>query len=658
MNRASGRGAEAGSEPIHDLIVAKYEVLEQIGASAVGTTYKARHALLETMCSVTVLPAELTDDPRQLALLQAAVRATSRLRHEHIVPVVDFGREAGRYHLVEWFVEGESLEHLLREAGPLGPPGALHIARQLADALAYAHESGVVHGAVTPGSVRVQRGVHPRAMLAGFGTAALAAAGPYSAPERLAGKEVDARSDVFSLGLLLFEMLEGRPFLPGGEDEIRAVVLQGSGPLLPQFSRILPPGVSALVARAIRRSPGERQQSMDEVRRQIVACLQRVGQSSIESKAPVPRDLPVRRHAIIVVDDAVREPSDDVAKEAVEEPPRVAVKVRPSARQPRIPGRVLMAAPRTSRRPMRVVGAILVAVVALALAWPLVRVDGVAPAARGRVPAAPDASVAASRDESARPERPAIAVEEPAPEPAAPEPVVGGAEPQAPAPPVPPAVADEAVQPDAAADETLTVVVLDPARNVAPRIVSQRPREREAISVTEGGTLEFSVRAIDGDPGDQPTYAWFVDGRRVGSRAGWRFVAPPAATATEHTIEVRVTDRAGLEAPRVSWRVAVTPRMSERNVHDWLARLTSAWERKDVATLRLYGIVSDEAEAEAIRKRLRVSIANETIRVEGSHASVGFDRAQIDERGKLIRSRREAYELEKQPNGFIGVRAR
>src|SRR5207245_9160937 len=102
MNEArDDRRVEAMTKESHTVMAGKYEVLEELGDGAAGTTYKVRHALLDTLLCVRVLPAALTDDPRQLA----RVRQAFQLRHDHIVPVVDFGEEAKRYYLVEAFVE-------------------------------------------------------------------------------------------------------------------------------------------------------------------------------------------------------------------------------------------------------------------------------------------------------------------------------------------------------------------------------------------------------------------------------------------------------------------------------------------------------------------------------------------------------------------------
>ena len=436
---------------MQEIIAGKYEALEEMSASAAGTTHKVRHVLLDALCSLTVVSPTAEQRPQ----VEDAVRRAYRLRHDHIVPVLDFGREADRYQVVEAFVEAEPLDRVLREAGPLPRAEALHVARQLAAALGHAHENGVVHGAISPASIRVQRGIPPRAMFSGFGAAVSASLDPaalrrHSAPERLAGHDVDARSDIFTLGLLIFEMFEGEPFLPDGEDEIRALLLHGTEPLMPRFSRIAPTGVSALVARAIRRSPAQRQQSMAQLQSEIDACLRRLGETGARVRGAASVDSPVRR-AGIVVDDALLEPGDEADDEP--EPAR-------------------NAAPRAVRRPALATG-ILAAAGVLVLAWPLVHAAGPMRAALKRVGLAADAPVDPSS---------AAAASAVPPAPAIPAPAVAAAEPQAPAPSAPPpAVAGagekESERPWAAVAGRRT----KPVRSRTRHILRHRPRGRAAV---------------------------------------------------------------------------------------------------------------------------------------------------------------------------------
>ena len=659
------------------LIARKYELLEEIGPGAGGSTCRVRDTVLGSNLTVTVRSEQIAGDPELLARLERRVQQACELRHQHIVQVLGLAREGKKRRVVEASVDGEPLDQVLRERRALPPMDALHIARQLADALAYAHDQGVIHGGLTPASVLIQDTVPPRAMLAAFGSAGLDSGPgavppillPYAAPERLTGVDVDVRIDVFALGLVLFEMLEGKRFFAGADDsELTNLLRDGSGPLLPQFSSILPPGVSALVARMIRRSPAKRQQTMAQVRSEIDACLPRVPSSAPAartSKAPpaspaargrtaAPREAKKR---VMVQMPAVE--TDEPSHEPTPDPTPDPILVR----------RVLTRASAPHRR-TPAAGVALVAAVIVALGWPIVRSVGMAPAASARLSSTP-AAPARPREPVAA--KPALVDEErhPARAEAAAAPVTllpdVGAAPESSVP----AVADAAYAgqrddvPTPRAAETsadLASSKLCPPPNVAPRIVSYQPHRRDSVSVMEGAPVAFRVQATDPDVSDPVTYAWFLDGRKVGGQPSWRFVAPLVATAAAHTVEVRVSDGDGAKAPPVTWHVEVTPRMTETNVRDWLGRLAGAWERKDVSTLRIYGIVTTDAEADALRKQLarsdayRVSIANDAIRTHGNHATVAFDRTEVDKRGRVVSSRRESYELEKQPNGFIGLR--
>ena len=606
----------------------RYEMLAPIATGALGTTYRARHLQQDAQVAVTVLPGTVGQDRALLDRLQAAVRAAAGLRHEHIVPVIELDEEADGFRLVEALVEAEPLTTVLRE-GPLAAVDALHVARQLADALGYAHERGALHGALAPDAVLLVRAVPPRALLAGFTTAAVVApALPYVAPECLRREAADARTDVFGLGLLLFELFEGRPFFSGTED-VRRVLLEEKTPLVPRFSRLAPSGVSALIARALRRAPGDRQQTMNQMRGEIDDCLRRLGEQPAAQSVAVPS----RRRAVLVVDDTVDDEADDApaavaakATGATTAPARKAP--RGPTREASFPAYVVVGA--GGRRPaIPNPGKVLIAVLLLALGWPLWRASWTKP--HDVVRPAPPASHPAA--EAVPAVAPAVAHEPPA------------------------RVVASAPGPEAAAAE------LRPARKLPPRITARQPKGN-MVDVTEGRTAEFSVRATERAADDLLSYAWFVDGRKVGRDARWRFTAPLGSSGATHTVAVEISDGSGLKAPRVSWTVDVSARMTEANVHDWLERLGSAWQRRDLATLRLYGIVGDEAAAADVRSRFsrydgaRVTITNARIKTEGRYASVTFDRSDVDKRGKLLRSGTESYELEKRPSGFVGLRAR
>ena len=625
---------------MRELTAGMYELIDEIAPGGAGAAHEVRDTRGDSLVRVRLGSDRCVVGPD----VERRVEQACRLQHDHIVPVLGLARRGSGQYVVEEPVEGERLDVLLEERRALSPVEALSIVRQLADALVYAHEHGVVHGCVSPAAVVIQDAARPRAMLAGFGSTGIVL--PYVAPERLKGDELEPRADVFGLGLVLFEMLEGRPFFASAdEQELRALLLEQTGPLLPQFSSILPPGLSALVARMIRRKAATRS-SMVRVRSEIEACLPRRTAAPVtrvpKAAAPAPPTPAVSTPAEPKKRVVVRMPSPE-AEDAAPERPAPATVVAP---------RVLV---RTGVAPRRtpIAGVALIAAVLVALRWPLVRAVVRAAPHRATMPeaaaAAAVAAVPAAAEQSVPP--PVLVAEAAAPAPG---------EPEVPAETALASAAPQDGSPAAVGGSAATGI--RPPPNTAPQIVGYQPRRRDGLSVMEGGPVDFSVRATDQDLNETVSYAWFLDGRRVSQRPSWRFVAPLAGLATSHTVEARASDGGGLQAPRLTWHVEVTPRMTDVNVRDWLGRLAGAWERRDVSTLRLYGVVTSDAEASALRKRLahadggRVMIGNETIRLQGRFARVAVNRTELDRHGRVLASQRESYELEKQPNGFIGLR--
>jgi serine/threonine protein kinase len=200
-----------------------------------------------------------------------------------------------------------------------------------------------------------------------------------------------------------------------------------------------------------------------------------------------------------------------------------------------------------------------------------------------------------------------------------------------------------------------------PVKNAPPRIARKLPAA-PSISIADGGTVEFSVRAFDVDPDDRLTFTWQVDGRPTAHSPTLRWTAPPPGDGGVHTVAVQVADHAGLTAPTVAWTVTVTPRITDVDVRGWLQRYQGAWERKDIPTLRLFGIVAGDAQASALQKTLnrydayKVALSGAVIRATGAQATVSFDRTETDG-GKTIAQTHESLELEKHASGLITIRA-
>jgi hypothetical protein len=199
------------------------EILELLGQGGMGIVYKARQPSLDRLVALKILPAEVGGDPAVAERFAREARALARLTHPSIVAVHDFGECAGRFYLLMEFVDGVNLRHLLRERR-LKPEESLRIVPQICEALQYAHEQGVVHRDIKPENILLDKNGQVKiadfglAKLLGQKTAESALTGSqqvmgtphYMAPEQMERPlEVDHRADIYSLGVVFYEMLTG-----------------------------------------------------------------------------------------------------------------------------------------------------------------------------------------------------------------------------------------------------------------------------------------------------------------------------------------------------------------------------------------------------------------------------------------------------------------
>ncbi len=269
-----------------------YEIVAAIGAGGMGEVYRARDTRLDRTVAIKVLPASLSADPSLRQRFEREARTISSFDHPHICGLYDVGAQDGREYLVMQYLEGETLAARL-ERGPLPVGEALRIGAQIADALAAAHRRGIVHRDLKPGNVMLTpsgavRQASPQAKLLDFGLAkASAPAGPatvgetlpaltaersilgtlnYMSPEQLEGREADARSDIFSLGTVLYEMLTGRRAF-GGESPASTIasILSSEPKPLAEAAPLTPPTLDRIVAHCLAKNPDDRWQSASDL---------------------------------------------------------------------------------------------------------------------------------------------------------------------------------------------------------------------------------------------------------------------------------------------------------------------------------------------------------------------------------------------------------
>jgi tetratricopeptide (TPR) repeat protein len=203
----------------------RYEIIEEIGRGGMGIVYKARDTILDRTVAYKILPANLKEHPAALRNFFREAKSAARLNHPNIVTVYDAGEEAGNYYIAMEFVEGETVKIILTRDSKIPAKAALLIAGQVCRALEYAHERKVVHRDIKSSNIMWTKDKATKLMDFGLakvleevkGYQTLASGTPYyMSPEQALGKEVDHRTDIYSLGVTLFEMVTGQlPFKSG-----------------------------------------------------------------------------------------------------------------------------------------------------------------------------------------------------------------------------------------------------------------------------------------------------------------------------------------------------------------------------------------------------------------------------------------------------------
>ena len=258
----------------------RYRILGELGRGAMGVVYRAVDPLIEREVALKTLhnelPADVIDEVRARFLREA--RSAGRLNHPNIVTIFDVGQEGSAAYIAMELLEGPSLHQMLKERQPIPFHSAADIIAQVADALHHAHQFSIVHRDVKPGNVVVVSRTG-RAKLTDFGVAYVPASDVtqngsalgsprYMAPEQVLGQPVDARTDIFSLGVVLYELLTRRtPFVWPGDTTVYALMQRIAGephPPLRQIDPEIPAGFDRIMDRALAKRPQDRYQSASE----------------------------------------------------------------------------------------------------------------------------------------------------------------------------------------------------------------------------------------------------------------------------------------------------------------------------------------------------------------------------------------------------------
>lgn len=261
-----------------------YEIVAPVGVGGMGEVYRARDARLNREVAIKVLPAAFSRDPERLRRFQQEAQAVAALNHPNILAIHDFGEHEGSPYIVTEFLEGETLRGRLA-AGPLPVRKGIEIAEQVARGLAAAHDKGIVHRDLKPENIFVTREGHVKILDFGLAKLTPETAMPdaatlasrtepgvvmgtvgYMSPEQVKGQAADYRTDLFSFGTILYEMLSGRRAFRGDTSvETMSAILKEDPPELTETGRNIPPALDRIVRHCLEKNPEERFQSARDV---------------------------------------------------------------------------------------------------------------------------------------------------------------------------------------------------------------------------------------------------------------------------------------------------------------------------------------------------------------------------------------------------------
>src|SRR4051794_3508442 len=259
----------------------RYEIQRELAQGGMAEVYLARDQLLNRPIALKALFPEYAREPSFVERFRREAQAAANLNHPNIVAIYDWGQETGTYFIVMEYVEGRSLRDVIRTDGPIDAAQAAEITSEIASALAFAHRGGVVHRDVKPGNVLITQGGIVKVTDFGIAragtsdgltqTGSVMGTATYFSPEQAQGLAVDGRSDVYSLGVVLYEMVCGVPPFVAESPVSVAYKHVREEPIAPSVRNPdVPPALEQIILSALAKDPEHRYQSADDLRAAIL----------------------------------------------------------------------------------------------------------------------------------------------------------------------------------------------------------------------------------------------------------------------------------------------------------------------------------------------------------------------------------------------------
>src|SRR4051794_19205092 len=285
---------------VGQVLADRYELEELVGTGGMSSVFRAHDRLLDRKVALKVLHEQYSDDEEYVERFRREARAVAALSHPNIVTVIDRGEHDGRQFIVFEYVDGDNLKTVIQRSGPFPVPSALELTIQVARALSFAHQSGLVHRDVKPQNVLLNG--DGRAKVTDFGiarsldvqhgmtqTGTVLGTSDYIAPEQAQGQRVDEHTDVYSLGVVMYELLTSEVPFPG--ENFVAVAMRHINeppPAIRDKRPDVPPRVEAAIQKAMAKDPADRFPTMAEFCQELEACLAELQATGVTQHAPAP----------------------------------------------------------------------------------------------------------------------------------------------------------------------------------------------------------------------------------------------------------------------------------------------------------------------------------------------------------------------------------
>src|SRR5574344_2068014 len=277
----------------------RYEIEKLIGEGGMANVYLAQDTILDRKVAVKVLRGDLAGDDKFVRRFQREALSASSLSHPNIVEIYDVGEDNGNFYIVMEYIEGKTLKQLIKKRGVLTLPETMDIMLQLLDALAQAHDSYIIHRDIKPQNIMIKESGLVKITDFGIATAlnsieltqtnSVMGSVHYLPPEQASGKGSTIRSDIYSLGILMFEMLTGKmPFKGDTAVEIALKHMKEPLPSAREINPVIPQSVENVIIKAAAKNPKNRYHDVREMAEDIKTCLdpERAAEEKIVLKYP------------------------------------------------------------------------------------------------------------------------------------------------------------------------------------------------------------------------------------------------------------------------------------------------------------------------------------------------------------------------------------